>query len=172
MKAWCPQCRHPEYVNTAWRCLWCGVVTLGMLNEAEAKESRTLTPTQIREAHERYALGEPFRPLARAYFTGRDTLRQNFWHAGLPTRTVKAANTLAAPRKRHAVRHAEDNPAYRHDLADAAVVEAYERLGSLALAARDLGCGIGTVHRRLKLLGVERHPRAYNRGTRLRGAGS
>lgn len=156
-EAWCPTCHLVDHADDDWRCLWCGTVTLGSLNPLETRESRTLTITQLLAAHERYARGESLQALARSLYTGRDTLKQNFWAAGLPTRTPAASNALEAPRRRVTRQHGPQNAAYRRDLDDQAIANAYRRHKSLRLTALEFGCGIATVHRRLAILG---HPRA------------
>lgn len=166
MRAFCPTCILVDAVDDAWRCLWCGTVTLATLKPDEGRESRTVSISRLRALHERYALGESLASLARDSYTGRDTLKENFWAAGLPTRTMAASNALEGPRRR-VVRHlGERNGAYRSDLCDHAVLDAYRRLKSLRAAADHLGCGIATVHRRLKLIDAERNPVGRNQHSR------
>lgn len=156
--AFCPTCATVDHVDDHWRCLWCGTTTLTTISRIDARESRILTRSQLLEAHDRYARGESLTALSAAYYTGRDTLKQNFWHAGLPTRSMACSNILEAPRRRVVSHPGERNGAYRRDITDADVQRAYTTLGSLRAAADHLGCGIATVHRRLKQAGHARRP--------------
>lgn len=165
-RAFCPSCNLVDYIDASYVCLWCGAVTLAVLRPADGRASRTLTVPQLRGLHERYAAGASLVALARESYTGRDTLKQNFWAAGLPTRSMAASNVLEAPRRTISRLHGEQNAAYRSDVCDQAVLTAYRRLKSLRATADHLGCGIATVHRRLRLIGAETNPVGRNQHSR------
>lgn len=148
-QAWCPTCRTVDTVDVRWRCGWCGTVTLGSLNRRGGRESNLFSVPQLRVLHDRYARGESLGVLAAEQHTGRDTLRQNFWHLGLPTRTLAVSNVLVAPQRPVSRWWRGDNQQWRRDISDAAIKAAHERTKSMRLAGLELGCSQSTVCRRL-----------------------
>lgn len=135
--------------DSRWRCIWCGEVTLSVVNARLARRSRCHSEAELRALHSRYAEGEPVGDLARIARTPRDSLLRYWWGLGLPTRSVASANALCAPRKRKSRALGAQNPAYRCDLADDAIIAAYAATRSMARTALALGCSLSTVSRRI-----------------------